>query len=123
MLNDVWGSGCYEKWDEVEHAAAISACVTDFIDWREFHLDTMTARSEMAARHRPQEADPKNVAYLHVVPNTMTMFNSVMCVDDFDIAPMCDVWAASMNQNPTSTRRRSHRRARGERFRTTLRAT
>ena len=33
----------------------------------------------------------------------MTMFNSVMCVDDFDIAPMCDVWAASMNQSPTFT--------------------
>src|SRR5256885_329647 len=87
---------CYEKWEEVELPRQ-SACVTDFIDWREFHLDTMTAE----ARWRLQtvrELDPKNVAYLHVVPNTMTMFNSVTGVDDFDIAPMCDIWAATMNQ-------------------------
>ncbi len=79
-----------------------SACITDFIDWREFHLDVMTAEAKWRL-DIVRKSDPKNVAYLHVVPNTMQPFNSVTCVDDFDIAEMCDVWAASMNQNPVYT--------------------
>ncbi len=99
-LNDVWGR-CYEKWDEVEMPRQ-SACVTDFIDWREFHLDVMTAEAKWRL-DIVRKSDPKNVAYLHVVPNTMQPFNLVTCVDDFDIAEMCDVWAGSMNQNPVYT--------------------
>jgi beta-galactosidase len=50
-----------------------------------------------------RELDSKSISYLHVVPNTMTCFNSVTGVDDFEIAPMCDVWAATMNQSPSFT--------------------
>jgi beta-galactosidase len=99
-LNDVWGR-CYEKWEDVELPRQ-SACITDFIDWREFNLDMMTAEAKWRL-DIVRKSDPKNVAYLHVVPNTMQPFNSVTCVDDFDIAEMCDVWAASMNQNPVYT--------------------
>jgi beta-galactosidase len=100
MLNDVWAR-CYEKWEDVEMPRT-AACVTDFIDWREFHLDTMTTEARWRLQ-TARELDPKSVAYLHVVPNTMTSFNSVTGVDDFDIAPMCDIWAATMNQSPSFT--------------------
>jgi len=99
-INEVWGR-CYEGWEEVEMPRQ-TACITDFVDWREFHLDTMTSEArwklDIVRKH-----DPKTVAYLHVVPNTMNPFNSVTCVDDFDIAEMCDVWAATMNQSPSFT--------------------
>ncbi|HSV13951.1 MAG TPA: beta-galactosidase [Tepidisphaeraceae bacterium] len=99
-LNDVWAR-CYEAWEQVEMPRT-DACVTDFIDWREFHLDTMTSeakwRLDMARKH-----DPASVSYLHVVPASMTIFNPVTCVDDFDIAEHSDVWAATMNQSPTFT--------------------
>lgn len=99
-INEVWAR-CYDKWEHVE-LPRTEACVTDFIDWREFHLDTMTAEAkwkiDIVHKH-----DPKAVAYLHVVPNTMTSFNSVTCVDDFDIAEGCDIWAATMNQSPSFT--------------------
>ncbi len=99
-LNQVWGR-CYENWEQVELPRQ-AACVTDFIDWREFHLDTMTDEARWKLQ-LVRELDPKTAAYLHVVPNTMTLFNSVTCVDDFDLAEMCDVWAASMNQSPSFT--------------------
>jgi beta-galactosidase len=99
-INDVWGR-CYSTWDEVELPRQ-AACVTDMVDWREFHLDTMTNEAKWrleTVRHY----DPDSVAYLHVVPNTMQPFNSVTCVDDFELAEQCDVWAATMNQSPTFT--------------------
>jgi beta-galactosidase len=99
-LNDVWAR-CYDSWQQVEMPRT-EACVTDFIDWREFHLDTMTAEAKWRL-DLARSLDPKSVAYLHVVPSSMTIFNAVTCVDDFDIAPHCDVWAATMNQGPTLT--------------------
>lgn len=41
--------------------------------------------------------DPAHAAFLHVVPNTLLAFNPVTCADDFPLAELCDVWAASLN--------------------------
>jgi beta-galactosidase len=97
QLNQVWGR-CYEHWDDVELPLNPST-ITDFIDWREFHLDKMTAE----ARWRlglVEKIDPHHIRYLHVVPNTMSLFNSVTCVDDFELAKLCQVFAATMNSGP-----------------------
>ena len=97
-LNQVWGR-CYEEWDQVEMPRSAQA-ITDFVDWREFHLDTMT--SEANWRLALLEAlDPDKVRYLHVVPNVMSVFNSVTCcADDFQLAKKCQVFAATMNGGP-----------------------
>jgi beta-galactosidase len=96
-LNEVWGR-CYEGWGQVE-LPRTSGAILDFVDWREFHLDTMTAeaawRLSMAREH-----DLLHPCYLHVVPNVMTCFSSVTGVDDFALAEHCDLFAASMNGTP-----------------------
>ncbi|MBI2300389.1 MAG: beta-galactosidase [Armatimonadetes bacterium] len=95
-LNAVWGR-CYETWPQVEMPRG-NGTVTDFVDWREFHLDTMTGE----ARWRLEvvrERDPEHVRYLHVVPNTW--FSAVTCADDFAMAEPCEVFAASMNGLPS----------------------
>jgi beta-galactosidase len=99
-LNQRWGR-CYSAWEEVE-APRVPDCLVDWVDWREFHLDGMTeeARWRLAVVER---ADPRRVRYLHVVPNTMQPFNAVSCVDDFALAPDCQVFAATMNGAPTMT--------------------
>jgi len=91
-LNAVWGR-CYEAWEQVELPRGTGG-VTDFIDWREFHLDTLTHEAgwRLAA---VQRLDPAHGRYLHVVPNTW--FNPVTCVDDFALAEQCEVFAATMN--------------------------
>ena len=98
-LNEVWGR-CYEAWEQVE-LPYTGGGITDFVDWREFHLDVMTEearwRLELA-----RERDPDHPAYLHVVPNVMTCFCAVTCVDDFALAAYCDAFAASMNASPAS---------------------
>jgi beta-galactosidase len=95
--NQVWGR-CYEAWEQVE-LPVDGGTITDFVDWREFQLDTMTGeaawRLEMV-----KERDPRHVRYLHVVPNVMSVFSSVTCVDDFALAPHCEVFAATMNGGP-----------------------
>ena len=63
----------------------------------------MTAEAAVEAGVGSGSFDPKSVSYLHVVPNTMTFFNAAGGVDDFDMAEHCDVWAATMNQNPLFT--------------------
>jgi|GEM_PF-582838 len=97
-LNTVWGR-CYEDWTQVE-LPRNPHTFTDFVDWREFHIDTMTgeARWRLAL---VAERDPDHVRYLHVVPNTMAPFNVVTCAaDDFALADNCDVFAATMNGGP-----------------------
>ena len=91
-LNAVWGR-CYEAWEQVELPRGPGG-VTDFIDWREFHLDTLTSEAiwRLDAVGR---LDPEHGRYLHVVPNTW--FNPVTCVDDFAMAEPCEVFAATMN--------------------------
>jgi beta-galactosidase len=97
-LNRVWGR-CYETWGQVE-VPRNPHTITDYIDWREFHIETMTReaawRLEMVA-----EMDPIHTRYLHVVPNVMSIFNSVSCcADDFALADLCQVFAATMNGGP-----------------------
>lgn len=96
-LNAVWGR-CYEAWEQVELPRGAGA-VTDFIDWREFHLDTLAAeaawRLETVSR-----LDPAHGRYLHVVPNNW--FSPVTCVDDFAMAEHCEVFAATINGGPSA---------------------
>ena len=97
-LNQVWGR-CYTVWEEVE-LPSNPATITDFVDWREFHIDTMTAEA-MWRLAMVRELDPEHACYLHVVPNTMAAFNSVTCAaDDFALAEECEVFAATMNGGP-----------------------
>lgn len=95
-----WGRP-YAKWSDVElpHSRSV---LGDFVDWREFHLDTMTTEANWRLDY-VRKYDPAHVRYLHVVPNTMEVFNSVTCVDDFDLAENCQVFAATMNGGPTWT--------------------
>jgi beta-galactosidase len=97
-LNQVWGR-CYETWEQVE-LPRNPHTINDFIDWREFHISVMTGEAAWRLA-LVKERDPGRVHYLHVVPNTMTVWNSVSCAtDDFELAGLCDVFAASMNTLP-----------------------
>lgn len=96
-LNTVWGR-CYETWTQVE-LPRHTGTITDFIDWREFHLDTLA--SEAAWRLETVERlDPQHGRYLHVVPNSY--FSAVTCADDFAMAEHCEVFAATMTGGPTA---------------------
>ena len=101
ILNDVWGR-CYNNWNEVELPRSTGA-VKDFVDWREFHNHTMLQEARWRL-DMVRELDPGRVSYLHVVPNTMQPFNAVStCMDDFEVAKHCDVFAATMNNGPFFT--------------------
>ena len=95
-LNNVWGR-CYAGFNEVE-APLVPGTLTDFIDWREFHLDTMSLEAEWRLK-MAKKTDPEHLSYLHVVPN-IYFFNSVTCVDDFSVSGNCDVFASTMNADP-----------------------
>ncbi len=99
-LNEVWGR-CYEQWNQVEMPRSRDS-LQDFVDWREFHLDTMTAEAAWRLEYA-RRLDPRRVSYLHVVPSTTEAFSCVTCVDDFAIAEHCQVFAATMNGAPTWT--------------------
>lgn len=100
-LNAVWGR-CYENWPQVEVPRSVET-FTDFIDWREFHNDTITAEARWRLE-LVRELDPDKIHYLHVVPNTLLPFNPVStCADDFELAKLCDVFAATMNNGPFFT--------------------
>jgi beta-galactosidase len=100
-LNEVWGR-CYENWEQVESPRS-GDTFTDFIDWREFHSDTMTNEARWRLEF-VKELDPERIHYLHVVPNTLQPFNAVStCADDFEMAKLCDVFAATMNNGPFFT--------------------
>ena len=99
-LNKVWGR-CYTCWDEAEHPRT-TGTITDFVDWREFHLDTLSAEAQWRLM-MVKDLDPWHTRYLHVVPNTMRCFNSVTCVDDFDISEHCQIFAASASSDPVVT--------------------
>ena len=95
-LNTVWGRP-YEDWEQVELPRG-TGTFTDFIDWREFHLDTLA--QEAAWRLDTVKClDPAHGRYLHVVPNLW--FSAVTCADDFAMAENCEVFAATMNGQPT----------------------
>ena len=96
-LNAVWGR-CYESWEQVELPRG-TGTITDFIDWREFHLDTMASEAKWRLR-TVERLDPQHGRYLHVVPNSY--FSAVTCADDFAMAEHCEVFAATMTGGPAT---------------------
>ncbi len=96
-LNAVWGK-CYGDFADVE-LPLNGSTFGDFMDFREFRLDTMTAeanwRLETVRRY-----DTRHAAYLHVVPNTSSVFNGLTGVDDFALAERCDVFASTNFATP-----------------------
>ncbi|MEI7833970.1 MAG: alpha-amylase family protein, partial [bacterium] len=96
-LNHVWGR-CYSAWDDVEMPRNPST-ITDFVDWREFHVDTLT-NDAVWRLDLVKQLDPAHGRYLHVVP---VYFSPVTCVDDYAIAEPCEVFAATMNGTPAMT--------------------
>ena len=96
-LNAVWGR-CYERWHEVEMPTTGDGIV-DFVDWREFQQDTLTAEAEWRLRLVKSE-DKRHTSYLHVVPNTMRIFNSLTGPDDQAIVARSTVYACSGNAEP-----------------------
>ena len=96
-LNAVWGK-CYRHFDDVQLP---TQCFTfsDFIDFREFHLDTMTNEANSRIR-LAKSIDHNHPVYLHVVPNTSSIFNALTGVDDFDMAKECDVFASTNFAKP-----------------------
>ena len=96
-LNDVWGRN-YANWNEIELPKSAST-IKDFVDWCDFHSYVMTKEAKWRLG-MTKELDPTRVSYLHVTPNTATAFNPVTtCVNDFEVAKLCDVFAASMGND------------------------
>lgn len=93
-LNEAWGR-CYTDWDEVE-APRTPETIKDFIDFRQYQLRVME-REAQARLACVRMHDPKHPAYLHVVPNTMRIFNSLTGVNDFAMAELCDLFASTSN--------------------------
>lgn len=96
-LNSVWGK-CYGDFDDVE-LPLNGSTFGDFIDFREFRLDTMTAEAKWRLE-TVRKYDGRHTAYLHVVPNTSSIFNSLTGVDDFAMAENCDVFASTNFATP-----------------------
>ncbi|MEN8157394.1 MAG: beta-galactosidase [Bacteroidota bacterium] len=100
-LNTVWGRN-YGNWDQVELPRTTNT-IKDFIDWREFHGYTLMEEAKWRLA-MTKALDPERITYLHVVPNTTQPFNAVTtCMDDFEVAKHCDVFAATMNNGPYFT--------------------
>ncbi|MEE4194255.1 MAG: beta-galactosidase, partial [Anaerolineae bacterium] len=97
-INQVWGR-CYSAWDEIE-LPRNTGTITDFIDWREFHMDTLAAeakwRFDMAKKF-----DPAHGTYLHIVPNTW--FSPVSAADDFSLAEDGEAFGGTMIGQKPST--------------------
>ena len=101
ILNEVWGRN-YRTWSQVELPRSTDA-IKDFVDWREFHGNTLLEEAKWRLA-MTKELDPNRISYLHVVPNTTQPFNAVTtCMDDFEVAKECDVFAATMNSGPYFT--------------------
>lgn len=97
-LNDVWGR-CYESWDEVEMPRNPEP-INDFVDFREFHIDSMTREAKWRIGI-VKDLDTVHPTFLHVAPNALEYWNSVTTsADDFAMAELCDVYAASANGGP-----------------------
>lgn len=96
-LNQVWGR-CYESFEEAELPTQ-AITFADFIDFREFQLDGQTREGNWRLA-MAKELDPNHTAYLHVVPNTCSPFNSLTGVDDFALAENCDIFASTNFAQP-----------------------
>ena len=96
-LNEKWGR-CYRSFNDVQ-LPRDRYTFGDFIDFREFHLDTLTNEANSRIR-LAKEIDKNHPVYLHVVPNTSSIFNSLVGVDDFELAKECDVFASTNFATP-----------------------
>lgn len=96
-LNRRWGR-CYRSFEEAE-LPRNAQLIADFIDWRMFQLETLTAEAEWRLA-LVRELAPQTFPHLHVVPHTIHCFNSVNCVDDFALAEKCEIFGASMMGDP-----------------------
>lgn len=96
-LNDVWGR-CYRDFEDIQLPTE-RFTFSDFIDFREFHLDTLTKEANSRIR-LAKEIDKNHPVYLHVVPNTSSIFNALTGVDDFAMAKECDVFASTNFAKP-----------------------
>ncbi len=96
-LNRVWGR-CYGDWDDVELPRDRST-FTDMIDWRLFCLDTLALEASSRIS-LAKSIDSEHPVYLHPVPNTLDAFNTMTCVDDFQLAEYCDCFAGTTNGVP-----------------------
>lgn len=97
-LNAVWGR-CYVDWTEVELPVTGDG-IADFVDWREFQQDGLTAEANWRLE-TVRAADPKErPAYLHVVPNTMRIFNSITGPNDTAILAGSSVYASTASAEP-----------------------
>ncbi len=97
-LNKVWGR-CYRNFADIELPKEPSAVFSDFLDFRQFHLDKMTAEA-VSRLQIVHSLDAKHAGYLHVVPNTSGIFNALTGVDDFALARACDVFASTNFAQP-----------------------
>lgn len=97
-LNRVWGR-CYSDFADVELPTEPASVFSDFIDFRRFHLEKMTAEANSRLQV-VRSLDPAHAAYLHVVPNTSGIFNALTGVDDFALAKNCDVFASTNFAQP-----------------------
>ena len=96
-LNEKWGR-FYRSFDEIE-LPQNPHTFGDFIDFREFHLDTMTNEAKWRL-DIVRKYDKNHKAYLHVVPNNSRIFNAVTGVDDFALSRECDVFASTNFAKP-----------------------
>lgn len=96
-LNEVWGR-CYDEFGDIELPAE-RLTYADFMDFREFNLDKMTSEALWRLR-LTKSIDSVHPVYLHVVPNTSSIFNSLTGVDDFALAKECDVFASTNFAKP-----------------------
>lgn len=97
-LNAVWGR-CYADWTDVELPRTGDGIV-DFVDWREFQQDTLTHEAEWRlACVRAGDARERPV-YLHVVPNTMRIFNSITGPDDAAVLRGSTFYASTASAEP-----------------------
>jgi len=96
-LNRCWGRN-YEQWADVE-IPRTAHLYLDFIDWRESRLDMMTREAEWRLA-LAREHDGEHITYLHVVCNTLRIFNSVTGVDDGALAEKCDCFGSTILNGP-----------------------
>lgn len=91
-LNRVWGR-VYGDFADIELPTHVWT-LKDFVDFKLFHSEVMTKEANMRLQI-VKSIDKAHPAYLHVVPNTSSIFNAVTGVNDFEMAKQCDVFAST----------------------------
>lgn len=96
-INAVWGR-CYSDWNEIELPRGQST-FTDMVDWRIFNCSVLAQEAKWRIQ-TTKSIDTTHPVYLHPVPNTLTCFNPITGVDDFEMAEFCDCFAGTTNGVP-----------------------